>query len=121
MCRQLAYFSAGDTGMFDVIKLAYSLCTYYEVRPFTSTRTPRRPEAWVTTEGTTPFSFKLGEVLMAGHICCARATSPLIQTSEKAAPYVTREGLSSNATRLSMKLVEDSLKVLLAVYSSIHQ
>lgn len=54
---------------------------------------------------------------MADRICCARATSPLVQTSEKAAPYVTREGLSSNATRLSMKLVEDSLKVLLAVHS----
>lgn len=33
MCRQLAYFAAGDLGTFDVIKLAYSLCTYYEVRP----------------------------------------------------------------------------------------
>lgn len=33
VCRQLAYFAAGDLGTFDVIKLAYSLCTYYEVRP----------------------------------------------------------------------------------------
>lgn len=33
MCRQLAYFAAGDLGTFDVIKLAYSLCTYYEVAP----------------------------------------------------------------------------------------
>ena len=31
MCRQLAFRAAGDTASFDVIRLAYSLLTYYSV------------------------------------------------------------------------------------------
>jgi hypothetical protein len=34
ICRQLAYYAAKDFANFDVIKLAYSLCTYYEVGPW---------------------------------------------------------------------------------------
>ena len=62
ICRQLAYHAAGDFANFDVIKLAYSLCNYFEV----------------TTE---------------------------------AAPYVNSQGIRSDATRLSMKIVEESIKV----------
>ena len=31
LCRQLAFRAAGDTASFDVIRLAYSLLTYYSV------------------------------------------------------------------------------------------
>ena len=51
LCRQLAFRAAGDTASFDVIRLAYSLLTYYSVSTQLAGTKLIPPNAPVTEDG----------------------------------------------------------------------